>query len=79
VAVATIVATGGTGSYTYVWSRVSGVNFAVAGNTSATATFSENRSADNSSDTGVYRCVVSDGLSSVTVNVTVQLTFNNAL
>ena len=73
-----ITASGGSGSYTYSWSRLSGstainVNGATSPNTPFNATLGQNNTV-----TGVWRCTVSDGTSSVTVDVNVTLTYEVA-
>lgn len=76
---ATVTANGGTGSYTYAWSYVSGKAITVTNGSTATATFSDTENCNNQTQTSVYQCLVSDGTTSATVRVTVQLTFYNAL
>ena len=66
--------TGGTGNYTYRWSIVSGGASITGGTTgvgvSVTATVP-----NFSTVSGTVRCVVSDGVSSVTINGTYRLTY----
>lgn len=81
-ATATVAATGGSGSYTYSWSFVSGnSNVAlISGASAATATFQETANASNQTVNAVYKCVVSDGASSVTVNpINISLEFDNTV
>lgn len=73
---ATITVTGGSGSYTYAWSYVSGSPAVVTSPTSASTTFSRNASAADPANTltGVYRCTVTDAATSLTAtwDVTVR-------
>lgn len=76
ITTSTVTASGGSGHYTYAWSYVSGTSFTMTGATTATAQWSAtHNTASLPSFTGNYKCVVSDGTSNVTVNVTVDLTF----
>ena len=73
-----ITASGGSGSYTYSWSRLSGstainVNGATSPNTPFNAVLGQNNTV-----TGVWRCTVSDGTSSAYVDVDVSLTYEVA-
>lgn len=74
---ATVTASNGTGSYSYTWSFVSGVVLSLSGQGTATATFTDTEPASNQTETSIYKCVVSDGKSSATVDVTIDLTFRN--
>lgn len=74
----TATPTGGSGTYTYSWTYVSGDSFTITGSTLATASFSKTNVVFGSpTKTGVYRCTVNDGTSSVSADVTVNLTFND--
>lgn len=65
--------TGGTGSYTFAWQHVSGGTFTLNNPNGAGTNFSATL-AVNTTQTGVYRCLVSDGTSSAyTPNVTITL------
>jgi type II secretory pathway pseudopilin PulG len=66
----TATASGGTGNYTYSWTKVGGTPIQVVSPTSNTTTFSLYGTTPT---TGVFRCTVSDGVSTVTSsNVTVS-------
>lgn len=70
---ATASATGGSGSYTYAWSYVSGDVLSIGTPTSASTRFSKSL-AQGATAHSVYRCTISDGTSSVTGGVTINLT-----
>lgn len=71
---AVIVASGGTGSYTYSTSWISGGSgITITGGTTSTPGATAT-SAPSDGRSGVLRCVVSDGVSSV--NVDFNVTFN---
>lgn len=73
----TVTASGGTGSYTYSWSRLSGDTSTTCGSPTARSTsFSTYFSNATATRTSVWRCTVSDGVSSGYVDVTVNL-YNN--
>lgn len=59
----TATPSGGSGGYTYAWERVSGDTYTVTNPTSASTAFST--SASNTSKSGVYRCKVTDSVSTV--------------
>ena len=63
---------GGSGSYTYSWAKVSGTTFTLSSTTAATITFSHSVSALS---TAVYRCTVTDTVTTITAyaDVTVEL------
>ena len=70
----TVNVTGGTGNYTYQWSIVSGG----ASITGSTTGFGVNVTAlvpNHSAVSGVVRCVVSDGVTSVTINGNYTLSY----
>jgi hypothetical protein len=70
----TISASGGTSSYTYSWAHISGDTFTVNSPASATTTFTRTTN-KNQTFSGVYRCTVSDGITSASVDVTVTSTY----
>lgn len=59
---ATAGVSGGTGPYTYAWSRVSGDTFTVTSPTAATTTFSASVGVVNSTKIATYKCTVTDSL-----------------
>lgn len=64
----TAVASGGTGSYTYAWSKVSGSGTITSGTTSASLSVQFTSVCAGTGASGVYKCIVSDGVQSVTVS-----------
>jgi hypothetical protein len=64
---------GGSGSFTYAWTKVSGTTFTLSSTTAATVTFSKTLSA---LETAVYRCTVTDSVTGATafddVNVNLE-------
>lgn len=75
---ATVSASGGTGSYSYSWTFVSGNSFTINSPTSASTTFTAQvgtvASGTKYTISGVYQCTVTSGGSSVSAgNVTVNL------
>lgn len=73
----TITASGGTGSYTYSWSKISGDTFTLSAPSGASTYFQASGVGKGESRSAVYRCTVSDGVSSVTVDVNVSAYYNN--
>jgi hypothetical protein len=71
----TITGANGTGSYSYSWSLISGDAFSHTAN-AATTTFSFGSVGRNQTKSAVYRCTVSDGITSAFVDVNVSVTFN---
>lgn len=72
---ATVSAVGGSGSYTYTWSRVSGSAYISPTSTSAaTTTFTWSFPFDGFFST-VFKCVVDDGSTTQSVFVTVSITY----
>lgn len=74
----TITAAGGTGSGpSYAWTKISGDTFTVTAPTSASTTFSAtvNRSIGISSKSAVYRCTVTRGAETYTVDVNVGVQY----
>lgn len=68
---ATVSSSGGTGAGpTFAWTRISGDVFTITSAASASTTFSIS-CARNASKSAVYRCTVTRGAGSVTVDVTV--------
>lgn len=65
----------GNGSYTYSWARLSGSTLITANSPSAaTSIFTSTGQSDNTLITAIFRCTVSDGTSSATVDVNVNIT-----
>lgn len=56
----TVTASGGSGSYTYQWTRLSGGFFTINSPTSATTTFTATNLAAGQFITGTYQCTVKD-------------------
>jgi len=56
----TVTASGGSGSYTYQWTRLSGGYFTINSPTSATTTFTATNLAAGQFVTGTYQCTVTD-------------------
>lgn len=75
----TVTPTGGTGPYTYAWTKDSGDVFTLSGASSASTTFSIASLPAGDTRSAVYRCTVTDSLAatcSVTIGVTVyDITF----
>ena len=72
----TVTASGGSGSYTYAWTRVSGAFVTVNSPTSATTTFTATNIPVTGFLTAVYRCTVTDTSSpQKTAFVDVYITF----
>ena len=72
----TATPSGGSGTYTYLWTYVSGDSFTIGLPTSATANFSKtSNTGTDPTFVGVYRCTVNDGTTSTSKDVTVNLTF----
>ena len=69
----TATPSGGTPGYSYLWERVSGDTFTVSGSTTATATFSHSKVVVGMWS-GVYRCKVTDSLSTVVYSGNVTVT-----
>ena len=65
---------GGNGSYTYSWARISGSTAISAVAPSSLATGFSSSVAPGSSGSSVFRCTISDGVSSATIDVTVSAT-----
>lgn len=72
----TITAVGGTGSYTYAWSILSGDAYTILSPTSAGTQFRLSDSTP-SSHSATARCVISDGTQTATVDVSVSSQHNN--
>lgn len=71
---ATVTATGGSGSYSYSWSRISGDTVTTRTSpTVNTSTWYRGSMIAGGSYQSVWRCTVSDGTSSVSVDITVNL------
>jgi hypothetical protein len=73
IGTAQAIASGGTGSYTYTWSRQSGSAVIQGSPSGAFCSFSVS-GAGVSTYSAVWQCVVSDGTSSATVTVSVSMT-----
>lgn len=74
----TVHASGGTGTYTYTWARHSGNGLITASSPSArTTTFQTYFNNVTESRSAVFRCTISDGVSSAEAFVNVYL-YNNA-
>lgn len=72
---ATIVATGGTGAYTYAWTHISGdAGITTTSPTAASTTFSATVT-KNVARTAVRRCTLNDGVTTLTRDVTVTLEY----
>lgn len=71
----TITGSGGNGGYSYSWSHISGDAFSHSAS-SATTTFTHGAVGRNQTKSAVYRCTVSDGVTSAFVDVNVSVTFN---
>jgi hypothetical protein len=56
----TVTPSGGSGSYTYQWTRLSGGYFTINSPTSATTTFTATNLAAGQFVTGTYQCTVTD-------------------
>lgn len=70
-----ISAVGGSGSYTYTWTRLSGSTYISANSPSASSTtFAYNFPFDGFFTT-VFECEVDDGITSETITVTVSITY----
>lgn len=77
IGTSTCSASGGSGTYTYAWSYVSGDTFTMSSTTSVNCTFSHTNKISGAY-VGNYKCVVSDGTSSITCNITVTFTVGQA-
>lgn len=66
--------TGGSGSYTYKWSVTSGYAVISGSTTGRGCTISADV-INHTSRTGNLRCVVSDGITSITLNTTYSLSY----
>jgi len=74
----TVTSSGGTGAGpTYAWTQVSGDVFTITSSTSASTTFSIS-CARNTSNAAVYRCTVTRGAGSFTVDVNVTAEYSYA-
>lgn len=70
----TATASGGSGTITYAWTRVSGdTGTAISSTTASSVTFSRSNCSDMVDYISVWRCTVSDGTSSAYADVTVTL------
>ena len=68
----TITPAGGTGPYTYAWTKVTGDTFVIGSATAATTDFSVNLGDGNRAD-AIYRCTVTDSvLATTTKDITVS-------
>lgn len=76
---ATAVASGGTGSYTFAWARISGSAAITATSPSAASTTFSATVGVDASVSAVFRVTVSDGISSATADVGVSLAYNSGL
>lgn len=77
----TVTATGGAGGYAYAWTHVSGVNATINSPSSATTSFTRTGAVGVSGDeirtyVGTFRCTVTSGGLTTTVDVTVSTTHN---
>jgi len=70
-----IAVSGGNPGPTVSWAWVSGDVFTVSNGSTLQPTFSIGSVGHNITKTGVYRCTVSDGVSSATRDVTVSVTY----
>ena len=70
VSTGSVVASGGTGSYTYSWAKISGEGSISAGSTTDTMSVLFTSVCPEGFKSGLYRCTVSDGVDSVTVDIT---------
>lgn len=69
----TIIASGGSGSLTYSWSKVSGDTMTLSGSSSATTTFTATL-ALGGTKTAVYRCTVTDSLGTTNfIDINIEL------
>jgi len=68
---ATVIASGGIGGFTYLWSKVSGDTLTIGASTSAATTFSANPGLGGSKE-AVYKCVVTDA-AGTTAEVEVEI------
>jgi len=66
----TASATGGTETYSYTWTKISGSGSITAGAATATATVTFTSVCSSTTQIGTYRCTVSDGVDTVTVDKT---------
>ncbi len=70
----TISAYGGTGTYTFSWVRLSGSSVpAISSTTAASVQWSRTESLNTVNYSATWRCTISDGASSVTVDVSVTM------
>lgn len=68
---------GGTGSYTFTWARISGsAAISATSPSAASTTFSATVGVD-ANVVAVFRVTVSDGITSATADVTVTLSYNS--
>lgn len=67
----TAVPVGGTGNYTYSWTKVSGTGGITGSSTSASVVVANTSGASGAPFTGVFRCTVSDGVTTSSGNCTV--------
>jgi hypothetical protein len=72
----TAIGGGGNGGYTYSWAHISGDAFTGWNPNTASNTFSHGSVGRNQTKSGVYRCTISDGVTSAFVDVSVSVTFN---
>lgn len=70
-----VTASGGTGSYTVSWAKISGTNFTVNSPTSLATTFTSVVNRNLGTVSAVYRCTVSDGVSSAYIDINVSLDY----
>lgn len=72
----TATGSGGTGSYTYAWTRISGdASTTISSSTTASVTFSRASCSDGVNYVSTWKCTVSDGTTSASGNVQVTLTY----
>lgn len=72
----TATGSGGTGSYTYAWTRTSGdANTTISSSTVASVTFSRSSCQDFQTYISIWKCTISDGTTSASGNVQVTLSY----
>ena len=72
----TAIAGGGNGGYSYFWQHISGDTFTGWSTNTASNLFHHGSVGRNQTKSGVYRCTISDGVTSAFVDVNVSVTYH---